>query len=305
MDEVGIDGATKYYEEIVVALRSSSAVLLFLSRAAVESGNVIKEVTLAWESGKPVLPFYLESVEIPLGLEYQLAGVQRISPADRPESVVMADVFRALSRLGIPLVGQPEIMASSSALDVPSRGRSLGMRRVLRLVGLVTATLAGVGALLATGWAFLRHGSPDELTPVRVVALPSKSGIESSSGVVAASGCGEWCPPAYERLYPLLEAVCSGTFDAEDMLRLQALVSEGHLSQADTETLFGAYGVKGRKEFLQWGHLNRFFYDPEASSWLPPACLATQGSLRGPDELSADEHRRMESIKTLRREPVE
>jgi hypothetical protein len=171
MDEGGIDGAMLYGEEIVVALRSSSAVLLFLSRASVQSHNVIKEVTLAAESRKPILPFFLEDVDVPPALEYQLAGVQRIAAAGRADAVVITDLLRALSRLGIPAAGRPAGSGGAPFVAPPTRRTSSGSRGLRRHgVLLGVASLVLVGVVLVAGWALLRRDVPAPSVPTPAAA---------------------------------------------------------------------------------------------------------------------------------------
>ena len=52
--------------------------LLSISPNSTESENVVKELALASERKKPIIPVYLEAAEIPETMEYQLAGIQRV-----------------------------------------------------------------------------------------------------------------------------------------------------------------------------------------------------------------------------------
>src|SRR6266849_2215714 len=78
MDERGLDGAVLWQQEIVEAIDGCAVLLLMLSPTAVNSRSVQREVTLAIEANKPVLPLILEPVQIPAALRYQLAGIQHI-----------------------------------------------------------------------------------------------------------------------------------------------------------------------------------------------------------------------------------
>jgi hypothetical protein len=79
IDQGGIDGAQRWGEEIVNAIDSCKTVLLMISRTSMESENIMKEVSLAWESGKKFLPLRLEEAKIPKSMQYQLAGIQHIN----------------------------------------------------------------------------------------------------------------------------------------------------------------------------------------------------------------------------------
>ena len=79
MDESDIHGATMWTKEIVEAIRASSVFILAISRHSTGSKNVVKELALASEREKIILPIYLEQCDIPETMEYQLAGIQNIA----------------------------------------------------------------------------------------------------------------------------------------------------------------------------------------------------------------------------------
>ena len=65
IDQGGIDGAQRWAEEIVNAIDACKTVILMISRTAMESENIAKEIALAWENGKKFLPLCLEDAKIP------------------------------------------------------------------------------------------------------------------------------------------------------------------------------------------------------------------------------------------------
>lgn len=65
IDQGGIDGARRWGEEIVNAIDACKTVILMISRTAMESENIAKEIALAWENGKKFLPLCLEDAKIP------------------------------------------------------------------------------------------------------------------------------------------------------------------------------------------------------------------------------------------------
>ena len=74
--------------------------------------NVVKEVMLASEQKKVLLPVYLEPADIPAKLQYQLAGIQHLELYDQNNQNVLADLVNGLSKRGITLGGEvssPEI----------------------------------------------------------------------------------------------------------------------------------------------------------------------------------------------------
>jgi hypothetical protein len=63
-------------EEIVQAISDCHYFVLLLSSRSIASENVVRELSLAEASSKPILPVMLEPVEIPDAMKYQLAGLQ-------------------------------------------------------------------------------------------------------------------------------------------------------------------------------------------------------------------------------------
>lgn len=93
IDQTGIGGAKNWATEIVEAINSCSTLLCLISEHSIESNNVAKEIHLASEKQKTILPVTLEKVKLPSRLEYPLAGLQRVSYQDR------AAIFSALESL--------------------------------------------------------------------------------------------------------------------------------------------------------------------------------------------------------------
>ncbi len=106
IDTQGIEAATSWSREIVTAIDTCKVVLLLLSESSVASHNVVKEVSLASESRKTIIPVDLEHVDLTADLRYQLAGLQRVKYAD------FDGILRGLDRIGAvagstPVAPQP------------------------------------------------------------------------------------------------------------------------------------------------------------------------------------------------------
>ncbi|MFI5264866.1 MAG: TIR domain-containing protein, partial [Candidatus Kapaibacterium sp.] len=101
IDQSGIDVATSWSGEIVDAIEGCKAFVILLSPNSVESKNVIKEVALAAERNKKILPLDLEPVALPRDLAYHLAGIQR-APMTNIDSII-----RALGKLGLEATQAP------------------------------------------------------------------------------------------------------------------------------------------------------------------------------------------------------
>jgi adenylate cyclase len=87
IDGKDILGAEQWTAEIVEGIKSCSTFLLLISPDSVVSGNVLKELTLASEKNKRILPVELRMAEPPPALEYLIAGLQRVPVTDFPAIV--------------------------------------------------------------------------------------------------------------------------------------------------------------------------------------------------------------------------
>jgi adenylate cyclase len=95
MDQTGISGAEKWSAEIVDAIEESQAIILLISGESNKSQNVAREIALASEQNKHILPVEIETVELQRELKYPLAGLQRLT-------ILNFDaILRALQKLGV------------------------------------------------------------------------------------------------------------------------------------------------------------------------------------------------------------
>ena len=108
IDEGGIHGASLWGQEIVDAIESARVMVLMLSDASITSDNVVKELSIASEDKKPILPVYLHQAEIPKSMRYQLAGIQHIEYFEGNEEAAFQSMCAALSRLGVTNVSEGE-----------------------------------------------------------------------------------------------------------------------------------------------------------------------------------------------------
>ena len=115
MDVRNIDGAAMWGEEIVNAVAKSKVLLLLVSKTAVASQNVLKEVLLASERKCHILPVDLEPTEIPGSLKYALAGIQHIEFFRGEPDAQLKAVLRSLERLGVGVGAVPAAAPSSAA----------------------------------------------------------------------------------------------------------------------------------------------------------------------------------------------
>jgi TolB-like protein/cytochrome c-type biogenesis protein CcmH/NrfG len=135
MDVRNIDGAAMWGEEIVNALTKSKVLLLLVSKAAVTSQNVVKEVLLASERKGHILPVDLEATDIPGSLKYALAGIQHIEYFRGDPDEHMKAIIRSLERLGVAMTATDgarapaPVEARESRADAPVAEGTEALRR--------------------------------------------------------------------------------------------------------------------------------------------------------------------------------
>ena len=119
VDEGNIHAADLWSEQIVQAIADCRVMVVMLSQNSTDSHNVMKEVMLASEQKKVLLPVYLEPAEIPANLQYQLAGIQHLELYGQNEEQVLEDLANGLTKRGVSLDG---ITAVSQPTSVKRHG---------------------------------------------------------------------------------------------------------------------------------------------------------------------------------------
>jgi TolB-like protein len=97
IDQEAIAGASIWSDEIVQNIKTSEIFIALLSPSSVASANVAKEIALAAEHGKIILPIEIGDVVLPGRLEYALAGIQRTNFHD--EDAILRAVRSQVARL--------------------------------------------------------------------------------------------------------------------------------------------------------------------------------------------------------------
>ncbi len=120
MDVRNIDGAAMWGEEIVNALAKAKVLLLLVTESAVRSRNVVKEVLLASEHKRHILPVHLEPTEIPGSLRYPLAGIQHIEYFHGDPDLHLKAIIRSLERVGVAI--SPPLRDPAAASGAETHG---------------------------------------------------------------------------------------------------------------------------------------------------------------------------------------
>src|SRR5438105_2937887 len=97
IDRHAIAGGTSWSAEIVRGIQGAAAVAVLCSTAAYASPNVQRELNLAVEENRALVPLLLESVPAPAEVRYALAGRQWLELLDRAQADWLPDVLRALA----------------------------------------------------------------------------------------------------------------------------------------------------------------------------------------------------------------
>jgi Tol biopolymer transport system component len=106
VDEGNIDAATLWSESIVEAIAECRVLIMMVSTHSTDSHNVVKEVMIASEGKKTILPIYLEPADIPAKLKYQLTGIQHLEWFDGGSDEVFETLKDGLAKRGVTIDGK-------------------------------------------------------------------------------------------------------------------------------------------------------------------------------------------------------
>ena len=79
-----IKGGDDYAEEIIEAIRTCTVMLLVFSNHSNESAHVKREIDVATNAGKTIIPFKITDTEVSLAFVYYLAGIHWIDGTPAP-----------------------------------------------------------------------------------------------------------------------------------------------------------------------------------------------------------------------------
>ena len=152
----GISAGKNWRTAIGDSLLSASHVLFYVSAASLKSDHCNREINLALDEGKDVVPVYLEDVELTTDLK---VGLNRVQALHRNEDAsYQQHLLNALGRLSDPIEARPNVSSEQRRNRFPER---VG-------VGLLIILLIG------TGWWFWPEVKTVQV-PTVVVADPSSS----------------------------------------------------------------------------------------------------------------------------------
>ncbi len=139
MDKASIPGSAVWRRSVVDGIRSSQGVLFFASANSFGSAHVARELTIASEQSKPILPVHLDTTRPSGEFEYLLAGIQWVRYEGSRQSESVDAILQSLE----PGASPPGVGRS------PSLPASVGYGRV-RVP--VVAWIVGLVVLAAIGY---------------------------------------------------------------------------------------------------------------------------------------------------------
>ena len=131
-DIVG-SGHDRWRRSIVVGIRESAAVIVVLSPNSVKSENVERELSVAAENKKRVIPLLYQPCILPDGFQYELAGLQHIDFVNFPYKEALTELVRHL-RPAAAAKEPPERTPAAETVSNPGRPRSRPNLAVASLV---------------------------------------------------------------------------------------------------------------------------------------------------------------------------
>ena len=116
----------------------------FASAHAFASKNVARELALASESDKNILPVFLEQVNIPASMKYQLAGIQHLDASQDSVDELASRIVQSLTNLQVGRHEPASAPEAHSSRHLPkeekvehNRSKILSLLAGLALVGMI------------------------------------------------------------------------------------------------------------------------------------------------------------------------
>jgi hypothetical protein len=145
-------GEDRWRRSIVNAIRDSEAMLLVLSPSSIASDNVERELSVAADNKKRVIPVVHQQCEMPSGFEYELAGLQYVDFTTMKYDEAVAQLSAQLRpSVGAVVNGVPDAPAPTPPVR-PSGDKERRVRTFLWVGGAaVVAVAIGLLVVVMTG----------------------------------------------------------------------------------------------------------------------------------------------------------
>jgi TolB-like protein/tetratricopeptide (TPR) repeat protein len=154
-----------YADAIVRAIDASRAIIIVLSKSAVASPHVLREVERSASKRHPVLTLRIDQVALPAALEYFLNTSQWLDVSNDGLAGALPKLLTAVRRvIAGPGTAHAAIAAPDGRGTAPVRPRPPVNRMNMALAGLVLLVIAGFAA--DRFWWSARRAAPAAATPV-------------------------------------------------------------------------------------------------------------------------------------------
>lgn len=218
----GIDPGNEWPEELAVRIVGCRRFLVFLSEAAVKSRHVRNEINFAVKSSKSMVVVQLELVDLPLGVELQIGGIQHIVGHRMSLERIVTQLTRALGDQDTTSTNHPSPAPSIDTNAVPG----LPTPQLNEDEAEVVAASVSHDVMSEPGEAVPRYRSPRS----DLASLLNKSSLAFSS-------------------YPLV-ALASCAMSASHAWRLAQDAGWDERASASVRALSKVYFSFGQQEYL-------------------------------------------------------
>ena len=146
----GIVPGAMWRAELADRISQCSQVLYYISNYSVASEHCDREVNFAIDCDKPVLPIFLEDVQLRPQLKMGLSGIQAIPKHELTEDQYLTKLIRYLEGVSLPAVRQTEEQ-QDRVIPPPSQQDSAPHKRQALAIALGAIVLA-VTTAISLGW---------------------------------------------------------------------------------------------------------------------------------------------------------
>ena len=157
LDDTNIESAALWAEQIVEGLKNCKVLMLMASKDSLASANVLKEVMLASELEKTLLPVYLEECELPSRFQYQLAGIQHIELFEPNDQQPVDLLANAIDKTGVKNSHDSSLSTDDDSSQKSGHRFILSKKKYIisSIIGYIIILLTGIGGFSMAGGNFL------------------------------------------------------------------------------------------------------------------------------------------------------
>jgi hypothetical protein len=205
-EDLPTDDEDRWRRSVVQGIRESAAILLILSPDSVRSASVERELTIAAEMTRRIIPIMHRTSALSDGVMFELAGLQRTDFVDQPYDIALDQLVQRIHAVPAEVESVRNAEGDHDAdSDVESHVHGK-WPMVAAVVGLVLA-LAGIGLVRD-------DGAGDDDARIATPTATERAGVstEPTSGVVPAGSA----PGAAERSTLIPWDVATATLERQD-----------------------------------------------------------------------------------------